>query len=116
MTFNLQWAAAIAISMNEYTKTLNLSNPTEQLKFRILNLIGFLIMAWMRGFEWFRLSLKLMTVLHDDNEWSMLAVGSVVIVLMSAFNLILCIYPFARKMTKDINFGSSFGGKKKDLL
>ena len=102
--------------MNEYTKTLDLHSPTEKLKFRILNFIGFLIMAWMRGFEWFRLSLKLMTVWYYDSEWSMLTLGSMIIVLMTGFNLILCIYPFAKKLTKDINFGSLFEGMKKDLL
>ncbi|KAL7539031.1 hypothetical protein ACHAWF_006272 [Thalassiosira exigua] len=100
MTFNLQWAAAIAISMNEYTKCLDLSKPRQMLTFRLLNGIGFVIMVWMRGIQWFVLSGRLLTIWYNDDEWAFVALGSIICVLISAFNIILCIYPYGKKMLK----------------
>ena len=100
MTFNLQWAAAIAISMNEYTKCLDLTQSSQLLKFRILNGISFIIMAWMRGFHWIYLCCRLMMIWYEDDEIWFIALGSVVCVLITGFNFILCIYPFGKKMLK----------------
>ena len=111
MAFNLQWAAAIAISMNEYTKCLDLTKPRQLVSFRILNGIGFVIMAWMRGFQWIYLSAQLMTILYNHEEWTMLFVGMIVCVLITGFNLILCIYPFGKKIIK-IGSSSSIASSK----
>ena len=100
MTFNLQWAAAIAIGMNEYTKCLDLTKTRQLRTFRILNAIGFVIMAWMRGFHWLVLCGRLMTIWYNDDEITFLILGGLICILISGFNFILCIYPFGKKMLK----------------
>ena len=112
MTFNLQWAAAIAISMNEYTKCLDLTKSRQLLTFRILNAIGFIIMAWMRGFHWLYLCGRLMTIWYNDDEWTFILLGSVIMILITGFNFILCIYPFGKKMLK---FGPSTSKIRKTI-
>eukprot|EP00804_Cyclotella_cryptica_P030406 CCRYP_008505-RA/>CCRYP_008505-RA protein AED:0.03 eAED:0.03 QI:118/1/1/1/0/0/2/529/260 len=62
MTFNLQWAAAIAIGVNEITKCLDLKSKKELWAFRIMNGLCFVIMAWMRGVCWVYLSGKVMMI------------------------------------------------------
>lgn len=107
MTFNLQWAAAIAIGMNEYTKVLDLNKSKELWTFRILNGVAFVIMAWMRGFHWLYLSGRLLSIWYRDEEWTFMLIGSVVCILITGFNFVLCIMPFYKKMVK---FGPSQKG------
>lgn len=100
LTFNLQWAAALAISANEYCKTLDLKNQRQLWTFRIINGICFGIMAWMRGIYWFYLCAQLHMRLLEDEEYTMMCVGIVIYVLITGFNVMLCIYPFGKKMMK----------------
>ena len=103
LTFNLQWAAALAIGANEYCKTLDLNDMRQLWTFRIMNGICFGIMAWMRGVYWLYLCFQLHTRLYDDGEYTMFCVGIVITILITGFNFLLCIYPFGKKMLK---FGS----------
>ncbi len=41
-----------------------------------------------------------MTICYEDDEIWLCVLGSVVCVLISGFNFILCIYPFGKKMLK----------------
>jgi hypothetical protein len=96
LTFNLQWAAALAIGANEYCKTLDLNDKQQLWTFRIMNGICFGIMAWMRGIYWLYLCFQLHTRLYDDGEYTMFCVGIVITILITGFNFILCIYPFGK--------------------
>ena len=108
LTFNLQWAAALAISANEYCKTLDLKNQKQLWTFRIVNGISFGIMAWMRGIYWLFLCGKLHMRLYEDEEYTMMCVGVVIYTLITGFNVMLCIYPFGKKMLK-------FGPRSKEM-
>mmetsp|Transcript_913 Transcript_913/g.1312 ORF Transcript_913/g.1312 Transcript_913/m.1312 type:complete len:349 (-) Transcript_913:98-1144(-) len=108
LTFNLQWAAALAISANEYCKTLDLKNQKQLWTFRIVNGICFGIMAWMRGIYWLFLCGKLHMRLYEDEEYTMMCVGVVIYTLITGFNVMLCIYPFGKKMLK-------FGPRSKEM-
>ena len=110
LTFNLQWAAALAISANEYCKTLDLKNQKQLWTFRIVNGICFGIMAWMRGIYWLYLCFQLHLRLYEDEEYTMMCVGMAIYILITGFNVMLCIYPFGKKMLK---FGPR--SKKKEL-
>lgn len=109
LTFNLQWAAALAISANEYCKTLDLKNPKQLWTFRIVNGICFAIMAWMRGIYWLYLCGKLHFRLLEDGETTMMCVGVMIYILITGFNVMLCIYPFGKKMLK-------FGSRSKMMM
>ena len=41
--------------------------------------------------------------LYEDEEYTMMLVGVVIYILITGFNVMLCIYPFGKKMLK---FGS----------
>jgi hypothetical protein len=114
MTFNMQWAAAIAIGVNEITKCLDLKNNKQLWAFRIMNGVCFLIMAWMRGLMWMLLSWRLIWIWVEDEEWAILGVGLVVCCLITGFNFALCIYPFYKKMVKfSVWKGVDVGGMRK---
>ena len=100
LTFNLQWAAAIAIGVNEFTKCLDLSKRRQLWAFRVMNALCFVIMAWMRGVQWVNLSWKMLMIWYADEEWTCLFVGTIVCLLITGFNFALCIYPFYKKMVK----------------
>ena len=78
LTFNLQWAAALAISANEYCKTLDLNNTKQLWIFRIINGVCFGIMAWMRGVYWLYLCAQLHWKLYEDGENTMFCLGVVI--------------------------------------
>jgi hypothetical protein len=67
-------------------------------------------MAWMRGLHWLFLCGRLMTIFYNDDEWTFMVLGSVIIVLITAFNFLLFIYPFGKKMLK---FGPTSKSDKK---
>jgi len=100
LTFNLQWAAAIAIGCNEFTKCLDLSQKRQLWMFRIMNGLCFVIMAWMRGVQWLFLSGSMLMTWYNDEEWACLYIGVVICVLITGFNFALCIAPFYKKMIK----------------
>ncbi|KAL7514670.1 hypothetical protein ACHAXN_011902 [Cyclotella atomus] len=113
LTFNLQWAAAIAIGVNEITKCLDLKNPSQLWGFRVMNGLCFLIMAWMRGVMWIQLSWRMIWIWVEDEEWACLGVGLVVCALITGFNFALCIYPFYKKMVKFSVWKEVVGGMGK---
>jgi hypothetical protein len=100
LTFNLQWAAAIAIGVNEFTKCLDLQKRKQLWAFRIMNGMCFVIMAWMRGVQWVYLSWRMLNIWYADEEWACLCIGVVICLLISGFNFGLCIFPFYKKMIK----------------
>lgn len=100
LTFNLQWAAAIAIGVNEFTKCLDLKKNRQLWAFRVMNGCCFVIMAWMRGVQWIQLSWRMLNIWYVDEEWTCLGLGIVVCTLLTGFNFALCIYPFYKKMAK----------------
>lgn len=38
--------------------------------------------------------------LYEDEEYTMMCVGMVIYILITGFNVMLCIYPFGKKMLK----------------
>jgi hypothetical protein len=112
LTFNLQWAAAIAIGVNELTKCLDLSKRKELWAFRIMNGVCFVIMSWMRGVHWLYLSGRMMMIWYEDEEWAFMMLGLVVCILISGFNFALCIYPFYKKMIKFGSFSKEFDSEE----
>ena len=47
--------------------------------------------------------------LYEDEEYTMMCVGMVIYVLITGFNIMLCIYPFGKKMMK-------FGPRSKKVV
>ncbi|KAL7522502.1 hypothetical protein ACHAWX_007188 [Stephanocyclus meneghinianus] len=116
LTFNLQWAAAIAIGVNEITKCLDLKSTKELWAFRIMNGLCFIIMAWMRGVCWVYLSAKVILIWYNDEEWTILLFGTVVCILISGFNFGLCIFPFYKKMIKFGGFSTCVCAEKAQAM
>lgn len=116
LTFNLQWAAAIAIGVNEFTKCLDLEKRRHLVAFRIMNAMCFVIMAWMRGVMWVYLSYRMLMIWYADEEWACLYVGSFICILLTGFNFGLCIYPFYKKMVKFSALNGKNDMKKKKCI
>ena len=53
-----------------------------------------------------------MTIWYNDDEWTFILLGSVIMILITGFNFILCIYPFGKKMLK---FGPSTSKIRKTI-
>ena len=52
LTFDLQFAGAIALMVGEYTKLLDISKPSGLRQFKWLNGLALVIMVWTRVIDW----------------------------------------------------------------
>ena len=52
LTFDLQFAGAIALMVGEYTKLLDISKPSGLHQFKWLNGLALVIMVWTRVINW----------------------------------------------------------------
>jgi hypothetical protein len=100
LCFNLQTAGAVGEVVAEYTRVLDISIPSQLRKFQRLTLMGLLVNVWTRGKQWTILCIQFFMVWYEHKAWAFLAVGSVLMLLFSAFNVFLNIVPYYKRYTK----------------
>mmetsp|Transcript_821 Transcript_821/g.2249 ORF Transcript_821/g.2249 Transcript_821/m.2249 type:complete len:586 (+) Transcript_821:123-1880(+) len=97
LVFNLQFAAALAGLIAEFTKLLDLDDPRQLRLFANLSGMCAVAMVGTRG-VWFTISAaKLVCIWWRDKAWTFLALGIPTLVLFSAFNLVVCIMGFCKR-------------------
>ena len=101
--FNLQFAAAVALAVGEYTKLLDLSNPTKLKQFKRLNFFALVTMVWTRAFHWVYLCFDLYYTWYLEKAWSFLIVGGLLSMLFTMFSYACCIKPYYKKWKKFLN-------------
>ncbi|KAL7553339.1 hypothetical protein ACHAWF_016614 [Thalassiosira exigua] len=100
LCFNLQFAAAVALAIGEYTKLLDVSRPSSLRQFTWLNFVVFVLMLWTRGFHWTYLCVDLFVTWFNDGAYWFLSIGVTLSSMFTVFNYLCCIKPFYRKFVK----------------
>jgi hypothetical protein len=108
LSFDLQCAAAVALSVTEYTKLLDISKPKELRQFQLLTGLCLLIMIVTRGFHWVYLCSMLIYSWYQERAWSFVVVGTICSITFSMFNCTYCITPFAKRFFKFVNVSHQY--------
>jgi len=108
LCFDLQFAAGLALSIQEITKLLDISNPRQLRQFKVLNFIAFITMLWTRGIHWVYLITTLLLAFYRDQAWAFLCLGTVLSLLFSLFNYALCLKPFYKKFVKFLHVSAEY--------
>lgn len=98
--FNLQAAAATSLFITEYTKMLDVSKPRQLRQFQVLTFIALIVIVWTRGVHWIILSVKFIAVWYQEEAWGFLTVGTLLVLVFTAFNYLLCIEPYYKRFMK----------------
>ncbi|KAL7471011.1 hypothetical protein ACHAXS_013526 [Conticribra weissflogii] len=101
LCFDLQFAAALALMISEYTKLLDIANSHRQLRqFKTLNIVAFTVMLWTRVIHWIYLIFDMLVTFHNDKAWTFLVVGVLASLAFSLFSFLVCVKPFYKKLVK----------------
>jgi len=114
LCFNLQFAAAIALAVGEYTKLLDLSIPSSLRRFKALNFFAFVTMLWTRAFHWTYLCFDLYLTWYKDQAWIFLSIGVVLSSLFTLFSYACCIKPYYKKWIKFLNVSAEYESLAED--
>lgn len=106
--FNLQFAAAVALSVAEYLKTLDVSNPSHLRRFKVLNFIALVIMVWTRIIHWSYLCMDMFLTWYHDDAWTFLALGVVLSIAFTAFSYLCVVKPFYKKFLKFLHVSAEY--------
>ena len=100
LCFTLQAAAAVAVSIAEFTKLLDVSKPKQLKLFQVLTMFTFVIMVITRVFVWFYLIFKFAMVWYEDSAWGFMTVGLIMASVFTFFNWVACIVPCYKSIIK----------------
>ena len=115
LCFDLQFAAFVGLSLGEYTKVLDIKDPSQLFRFKIANFIALVTMAWSRVFHWGYLCAQLFTTWYKDGAWAFLFLGSILSIIFSAFSFLACVKPFYTKFVKFLYVSCENEAIEKDL-
>lgn len=82
----------------EYSRYLDLSEPSELSQFKAINVIMFLIFFLTRGIYWVYIVCQAVVTLYDDKEWGLLCIAGPVLVVFSMLNAFYVHGTFKRMM------------------
>eukprot|EP00581_Thalassiosira_minuscula_P019389 CAMPEP_0183715610 /NCGR_PEP_ID=MMETSP0737-20130205/9758_1 /TAXON_ID=385413 /ORGANISM="Thalassiosira miniscula, Strain CCMP1093" /LENGTH=307 /DNA_ID=CAMNT_0025944721 /DNA_START=419 /DNA_END=1342 /DNA_ORIENTATION=+ len=100
LCFDLQFAAAMALWVGEYTKLMDITNPSKLRQFKVLNFIACVTMLWTRVIHWTYLCFDLYITWWQDEAYTFLSIGILVSIGFTAFSYIACVKPFCRNFVK----------------
>jgi hypothetical protein len=100
LCFDLQVAGAATILAIEYTKLLDVGNPTDLFKFQIVNFLLLVVNIWTRAFHWVYLVVNFCKVWYDDEAYWFLGIGVTVTLVFTVFNVLFCIIPIFQRWVK----------------
>jgi len=113
--FELQFAAAVALSIGEYTKLLDVTKPHQLRQFQVLTGVAFVVMLITRGFHWLYLIGQFMLVWYRDEAWVFLGVGAPLLLLFSFFNYAFCLAPMWARWMKFRKMSVEYESLPKDV-
>ena len=111
LCFDLQFAAAVALMVAEYTKILDISKPGNLRQFKFLNFFAFVVMLWTRVIHWAYLCFDFFITWYQDGAYWFLAVGLPVSMLFTAFSYLLVVKPYYKKFVKFLGVSAEYEGK-----
>eukprot|EP00956_Cyclotella_meneghiniana_P005311 scaffold6683_cov68-Cyclotella_meneghiniana.AAC.5 len=115
LCFDLEFAAFLGCSLGEYTKLLNVKDPSQLRRFKIANFIALVTMIWTRVFHWAYLCANLFVVWYNDRAWMFLFFGAIISIAFSGFSMVVCVMPFYSKFVKFLNVSAEYEVIENDL-
>ena len=100
LCFDLQLAGASVIYGMEYSKLLDVGNPSELKQFQLINFLLLVVIFWTRAVHWVYLVTKFCIIWYKDKAWWFLGIGSTVSLLFTVFNIFLCLIPIYKRFRK----------------
>jgi len=98
--FDLQFAGAVVMMVQEYTKLLDITIPKELRKFQCCNFFALVVALWTRGVYFAYLSASLYLTWYKDKAWVFLFVGIAASVQFILFSLVFGIVPYYKRFAK----------------
>ena len=89
LSFDLQFGPTLVAPLAEYGKLLDVANPSELCRFKIINLLKVIIVGWTRGINFVYLVVHAIIRWYNDKAWVFLIVGSP---LLLAFTYFCCYF------------------------
>mmetsp|Transcript_9086 Transcript_9086/g.16952 ORF Transcript_9086/g.16952 Transcript_9086/m.16952 type:complete len:386 (-) Transcript_9086:152-1309(-) len=108
LCFDLQIAGAVALSVQEYTKLLEITERRQLFQFQLLTSFALVVMIVTRGLHWVYLCADLISMWYHEKAWVFLGVGSVISLLFSFFNWFFCIEPFYKRFAKFVKVSAEY--------
>lgn len=114
LAFDLQFTTALSLSVGEYTKLLDVTEPSQLFQFTYLTWLGFISCLWGRAFHWVYLVYKFAQIWVEERAWTYLVVGMTVAVIFTIFSYFMCIEPFYKRLKKFIGVSAEYKSLPQD--
>ena len=102
--FDLQFAAAIALAVGEYTKILDIKEVGSLRQFKVLNGLALTVMVWTRIIHWSILSFELFVTWYRDAAWGFLCAGKFKVFSCAPLCNHLTFSPFTSQLPQDSSY------------
>ena len=102
--FDLQFAAAIALAVGEYTKILDIKEVGSLRQFKVLNGLALAVMVWTRIIHWSMLSFELFVTWYRDAAWGFLCAGKFKVFSCAPLCNHLTFSPFTSQLPQDSSY------------
>jgi len=115
LCFDLQMAGAIGLSIAEYTKLLDISQPGQLLQFQVLSFISLVVMVVTRGFHYYYLCLQVAATLVANQEWALLVFAAIPFLAFTIFNTFIIIIPGYKRFVKFLKVSNNHNNLPNDV-
>ena len=99
--FDLQFAAAFALAVGEYTKVLDTREAGSLTQFKVLNGLALAVMVWTRIIHWGMLSFELFVTWYRDAAWGFLCAGKFEVFRYASLCILLTFSPLVSQLPQD---------------
>ena len=99
--FDLQFAAAFALAVGEYTKVLDTREAGSLTQFKVLIGLALAVMVWTRIIHWGMLSFELFVTWYRDAAWGFLCAGKFEVFRYASLCILLTFSPLVSQLPQD---------------
>lgn len=86
--------------LGEYAKFLDVTKQPDLMHFKVINFILLVIMVWTRAIHWVYCAVDIYITWWNDEKWSFMVIGGVIMLLFSCFNAFFCVLPTWKRFLK----------------
>ena len=98
--FDLQFAACICLSAAEYSKLLDVENPSQLRRFQQLSILSLVVSVWSRIVHWLYLIGEFVVVWFKDQAYGFLVSGLLLGALFTLFSYLCVVEPQYKRWRK----------------
>lgn len=113
LCFDLQIVGVLAV-LGEYAKFLDVTKQPDLMHFKVINFILLVIMVWTRAIHWVYCAVDIYITWWNDEKWSFMVIGGVIMLLFSCFNAFFCVLPTWKRFLKFLHKSAEYEALPKD--